>query len=78
MEGSKKATELKDKLWKETGEKDPEAASHEAWTSTYKTNVAAMYFTTVAILPMLEAATNSEKGFSGCVILITSMSGITK
>lgn len=78
MEGSKNAVDMKDKLWKETGEKNPEASSYEAWTDTYKTNVAAMYFTTVAFLPLLEAATNQEKGFSGCVILISSMSGITK
>lgn len=75
---SKSAAEIKDKLWKETGEKSPEPSSFQAWTDTYSTNVAAYYFVTVAFLPLLEAASNSEKGFSGTVILITSMSGITK
>lgn len=75
---SKDATEMKNALWKETGEKDPEAASFQAWTDTYRTNVAAMYFTTVAFLPLLEAGSKTTKGFSSGVTIISSMSGITK
>lgn len=75
---SKNATEMKKALWTESGEKTPEAASFKAWTDTYTTNVAAMYFTTVAFLPLLEAGSSTTHGWSSTVINISSMSGITK
>ena len=48
------------------------------WDDTYRTNVAAIYFTTFAFLPLLKKATESEKGFSASIINISSISGITK
>lgn len=65
----------------ETGEEfkqnlfDPESANFDDWLATYKTNVPQLYFMTTAFLPLLEAATEHEKGFSGTVINITSISG---
>ena len=65
----------------ETGEEfkknlfDPESATFEDWAATYKTNVPQLYFMTTAFLPLLEAATSHQRGFSGTVINITSISG---
>lgn len=52
--------------------------SFDTWTDIYRTNVAAMYFTSVAFLPLLEKATEHHHGYSGTIINITSISGITK
>lgn len=65
------ANELKKNLW--TSEDN-----FDTWTDIYRTNVAAMYWTSVAFLPLLEAATKHHKGYSGCILNITSISGITK
>lgn len=54
---------------------EPDSANFEDWTTTYKTNVAQLYFMTTAFLPLLEKSTERIKGFSGCVINITSISG---
>ena len=65
----------------ETGEElkhslfEPESANFDDWLTTYKTNVPQLYFMTTAFLPLLEAATENQKGFSGTVINITSISG---
>ena len=61
------AGELKEKLWK--------AESNEEWSTTYNTNVTAVYFTTVACLPLLQAA---PKEHSSSVITISSMSGMMR
>ncbi|TIB06959.1 hypothetical protein E3P89_04107 [Wallemia ichthyophaga] len=47
------------------------------WTDPYAINVAAIYFTTAAFLPLLIAA-NKSRGASGNVINVTSISGIVK
>jgi len=65
------AVELKKALWHS-------AADFDTWTDIYRTNVAAMYFTSIAFLPLLEAATKHHHGYSGTIINITSISGITK
>ena len=57
---------------------DPENANFEDWETTYRTNVAQLYFTTTAFLPLLEKASEHQHAFSGTVINITSISGITK
>ncbi|KAI9821021.1 MAG: hypothetical protein M1827_003754 [Pycnora praestabilis] len=57
---------------------DNETATFEDWTSIYRTNVGQIYFTTTAFLPLLQKATEHQYGYSGCVINITSISGITK
>ena len=65
------ATELRDKLFAEND-------THDTWTDIYRTNVAAVYFTSVAFLPLLEKSTEKDHGWSGTIINITSISGITK
>lgn len=65
----KDATEFKESLFKqEFGE----------WDDVWRTNVAAIYFMTVAFLPLLEAGTKSSKGYASSVINISSISGLTK
>lgn len=61
--------EFKDNLF------EPESANFDDWLDTYKTNVPQLYFMTTAFLPLLEKATEHQKGFSGTVINITSISG---
>ena len=41
-------------------------------------NVSAVYFTTVAFLPLLQAGTESHGHLSASVIVISSMSGIMR
>lgn len=67
---SEKATDMKAKLW------DKETV--EGWGETYKTDVTAVYFTTVVLLPLLQAGTESHGHLSASVIVISSMSGIMK
>ena len=65
------AGELKDKLW--------QGESVEEWNDTYSTDVTSVYFTTVAFLPLLQAAMEpkgSGEKFSASVITTSSMSGI--
>ena len=50
---------------------------HE-WDDTYRLNVAAVYFVTMAFWPLLKKASEAERGFSASVINISSISGITK
>lgn len=57
---------------------DDENETFEMWTDTYRTNVAQLYFMTTAFLPLLQKATEHQKGYSGTVINITSISGIVK
>ncbi len=61
------AGELKEKLWN--------AESPEEWASTYNTDVTAVYFTTVACLPLLQAA---PKAHCSSAIVISSMSGMMR
>jgi len=63
------ASEFKQNLF------EPENANFDDWVDTYRTNVPQLYFMTTAFLPLLEKATEHQKGFSGCVINITSISG---
>merc|ERR1712093_754347 len=67
---SENATELKEALFK--GE------SFQEWSDTYNTNVSAVYFTTVAFLPLLQAGRESFGHLSASVIVISSMSGIMR
>lgn len=57
---------------------DDENETFETWTDTYRTNVAQIFFMTMAFLPLLEKATEHQHGYSGTVINISSMSGIVK
>jgi len=50
----------------------------EEWGELFATNVSALYFTSVAFLPLLQAGTKKEKGYSSCILNISSISGLTK
>ncbi|KAF2002609.1 NAD(P)-binding protein, partial [Amniculicola lignicola CBS 123094] len=65
-----KGTSMKDKLWANE--------SFEQWNETYNTDVTAVYFTTVTMLPLLQAGTESHGHLSASVIDISSMSGIMR
>jgi NAD(P)-dependent dehydrogenase (short-subunit alcohol dehydrogenase family) len=69
---SKNADEMKKNMF------DEESNTFEEWTDAYRTNVAAMYFLTTACLPLLQRSTETHKGYSGCVINITSISGLVR
>ena len=65
-----KATDLKKKLW--------DNETFEGWNETYNTDVASVYFSTVVLLPLLQAGTESHGHLSASVIVISSMSGIMR
>lgn len=67
---SEKATDMKKKLW--------DNETFEGWAETYNTDVTAVYFTTVCLLPLLQAGTESHGHLSASVIVISSMSGIMR
>ncbi|KAF2142664.1 uncharacterized protein K452DRAFT_287075 [Aplosporella prunicola CBS 121167] len=67
---AEKATDLKAKLWNEE--------TFEVWNETYNTDVTAVYFTTVAFLPLLQAGTEKHGHLAASVIVISSMSGIMR
>lgn len=69
---AKSAEDLKRSLF------DSEHATFDEWTDVYRTNVASIYFTTAAMLPLLQASTEHQRGWSGTVINITSISGLVK
>ncbi|KAK4442572.1 putative short chain dehydrogenase reductase [Podospora aff. communis PSN243] len=48
------------------------------WTSAYATNVASIFLTTTAFLPLLAKSTASHPSWSGTVVNITSISGLVK
>lgn len=60
------ASEMKAKLWQE---------SVDDWNSTYNTDVTSVYFTTVAMLPLLQKAPPSH---TSSAIVISSMSGMMR
>jgi NAD(P)-dependent dehydrogenase (short-subunit alcohol dehydrogenase family) len=55
-----------------------ENESVDEWGDTYKTDVTAVYFTTVAFLPLLQKASKKRGTFHSSVIVISSMSGIMR
>lgn len=69
---AKSAEEMKKNLF------DNEDSNIEDWVDTYRTNVPQCYFMTTAFLPLLQAASEHQHGYSGCVINICSISGIVK
>jgi len=60
------AVQMKKNLW---------AESPEEWNATYNTDVTAVYFTSVAFLPLLQAA---PKTHTSSIIVISSMSGLMR
>jgi len=67
---SEDATELKKKLW--------DNESFEEWGETYNTDVTAVYFTSVAFLPLLQASSKKRGNMTASIIVISSMSGIMR
>ncbi|KAK7737363.1 hypothetical protein SLS53_006667 [Cytospora paraplurivora] len=66
------ATEMKQNLF------DVEKSNFEDWTSTYSTNVAGIFFTSAAFLPLLQKSTELSPGWSGTILNITSISGLVQ
>ncbi|MCJ1446819.1 MAG: hypothetical protein MMC23_007326 [Stictis urceolatum] len=64
------ADSLKSKLWNNE--------SFSNWNSVFNTDVTAVYFTTIAFLPLLQRGTSSHGHLSSSVIVISSMSGIMR
>lgn len=50
----------------------------QEWTDIYATNVVGPYLMTTAFLPLLQKSTEMQKGYSGCVINISSISGLVR
>ncbi|KAH0533255.1 hypothetical protein TsFJ059_001842 [Trichoderma semiorbis] len=57
---------------------ESEKATFDDWLNVYRTNVAAVYFTTTALLPLLQTSTETHPGWSSTVINISSISGLVK
>lgn len=56
---------------------DNESATFDNWVDVYRTNVASIYFMSTAFLPLVEASTKHNPGYSGTILNITSISGLT-
>lgn len=69
MADSDNASELKDKLFSET---------FSQWSDTFNTNVSAVYFTSVAFLPLLQACKEAHAQLTASIIVISSMSGVMR
>jgi NAD(P)-dependent dehydrogenase (short-subunit alcohol dehydrogenase family) len=67
---AEKASDMKKQLF--------DNETFEGWAETYNTDVTAVYFSTVVLLPLLQAGTESHGHLSASVIVISSMSGIMK
>ena len=63
---------------KEVSERMLNYQDFDDWTSIYKVNVASIYFTSIAFLPLLCAARDHGYPEAGNIINISSLSGITK
>lgn len=50
----------------------------EQWAETFQTNLTAQYFTTMALLPLLEKGKNASPGYSSSIVNIASISGVMK
>ena len=57
---------------------DDENETFDMWESTFRTNVAQLFFLTTAFLPLLHKATENQKEWSSTVINVSSISGIVK
>ncbi|PFH62849.1 hypothetical protein XA68_11630 [Ophiocordyceps unilateralis] len=69
---TRSASEMKEALF------DSQRATFDDWVDVYRTNVASVYFTTAAMLPLLQASTENVPGWSGTVINVGSVSGFIK
>jgi NAD(P)-dependent dehydrogenase (short-subunit alcohol dehydrogenase family) len=69
---AKTAEEMKKNLF------DDESSTIDDWCNTYRTNVPQLFFMTMAFLPLLQKASETQHGYSGTVINISSISGIVQ
>jgi NAD(P)-dependent dehydrogenase (short-subunit alcohol dehydrogenase family) len=69
---AKAAEEMKKNLF------DDESSTFDDWCNTYRTNVPQLFFMTMAFLPLLQKASESQHGYSSTVINISSISGIVQ
>jgi NAD(P)-dependent dehydrogenase (short-subunit alcohol dehydrogenase family) len=69
---AKTAEEMKKNLF------DDESSTFNDWCNTYRTNVPQLFFMTMAFLPLLQKASESQHGYSSTVINISSISGIVQ
>jgi NAD(P)-dependent dehydrogenase (short-subunit alcohol dehydrogenase family) len=69
---SSTASEMKTNLF------DTDKTTADDWTATYRTDVVALFFTTAAFLPLLQASSERHPHWSGTVINIGSISGLVK
>jgi NAD(P)-dependent dehydrogenase (short-subunit alcohol dehydrogenase family) len=67
---SEDAGNLKETLW--------EKETVDAWSDVLQTDITSVFFSTVAFLPLLQAASKSRGDFVASVIVISSMSGIMR
>jgi len=63
---------------KEVSERMLSYQDFDDWTSIYKVNVASIYFTSIAFLPLLCAARDHGYAEAGNIINVSSISGLTK
>lgn len=50
----------------------------EQWAETFQTNLTAQFFTTMALLPLLEKGRNVTPGYTSSVVNVASISGVMK
>ncbi|KAL9069546.1 MAG: hypothetical protein Q9161_005464 [Pseudevernia consocians] len=50
----------------------------EQWAETFQTNITAQFFTTMALLPLLEKGRNVSPGYTSSVVNVASISGVMK
>jgi NAD(P)-dependent dehydrogenase (short-subunit alcohol dehydrogenase family) len=67
---SEDAGDLKERLWANE--------TFDTWSEVLQTDVTSVFFSTVAFLPLLQAASKSRGDFMASVIVISSMSGIMR
>jgi len=69
---SRSANEMKKNLF------NTESSDFDDWVNTYRTNVPQQFFMSTAFLPLLQKATESQHGYSGTIINISSISGLVQ
>jgi len=55
-----------------------DSSTFDDWTSTYRTNVAALFYVAARALPLLQKSSDARPGWSGTMINISSISGMIK
>lgn len=53
-------------------------SEEQAWSETFQTNVAGLYYTSMAFLPLLSKGGEAVPGYTSQVVNVTSISGVMK